>query len=434
MLADPMLMNRDTLHLIALVLSAGKPLTIGRSPLGSYTIPLPSVSKLHCRLYSFVVDTGDTVVVLEDLSSNGLVCNNRRVLRSSVILRDCDVFEIGDQCFHFTRTAQPHNRPDGTDGGRDERTLANYSISNSRLGSGGFSVVRLGFDFVNGRQTACKAIKLDAQDQSRGFRQIKTEIEMLKRVGEHPGINQIYDAFVIGKEAFIFLQLMAGGDLFEYLARRGPLQASEAKWFVFQIGLALAHLHLKCNIAHRDLKLENVLLDGYGVYPRAQVADFGQAMITNRRSSSLRGTMLYMAPEALSGRTRQLGFDLKPVDCWSLGIMASMLLVGSHPFNRWPSKHPTQVFSKSVYGESARPDLMDRFKETRVAEAVLEGQNAMLSYEIFAGPREEDARELILNLLAAEPTVRWTIEAALESRWIAASRRQLTELYAAKTR
>ncbi|SCV70630.1 BQ2448_3392 [Microbotryum intermedium] len=395
---------------ITLVLPAGKTFTIGRSPLESYTIPLPSVSKRHCRLYSFGVDTGDTIVVLEDLSSNGLVCNSRRVSRSSLILCDHDVFEIGDQLFYFTRTTQckcrDHYGVAGS-GSEKERKLADYSISDRRLGSGAFSVVRLGFDLANRRQAACKAIRLHAQDQSRVLQQIKTEVGILKKVGKHPGINQIYDVFVgSGDEAWvealsvvvfvnpvsyckvkhtstassfvdvIALGSMAGGDLFEYLARRGTLKAPEAKWFVFQIAHALAHLHLECNIAHRDLKLENVLLDGNGPYPRAQIADFGQAMTSNRRSTSLRGTVLYMAPEALSGRTRHLGFDPKSVDCWSLGIITSMLLIGSHPFNRWFN-------------------LMNRFEEMRVAEAILDGRNAMSTRDRPLGPQDENGERFM---------------------------------------
>lgn len=98
-----------------------------------------------------------------------------------------------------------------------------------------------------------------------------------------------------------------GGDLFSQVLQRGRLSAAESKWIIFQVLLGLQYLHQIKNIAHRDIKLENIILSGAGPFPSALLADFGQARIADESFSSLKGTISYMAPEQLSVWSRREG-------------------------------------------------------------------------------------------------------------------------------
>mgnify|MGYP002477599821 CR=1 FL=1 len=90
-----------------------------------------------------------------------------------------------------------------------------------------------------------------------------------------------------------------GGDLFTYLIKHTRLDAPEAKWILYQLLLALEYLHDDLGIAHRDVKLENVVLaftcpGTGGRFPKAQLADFGQAKEAASRFKSLQGASLSM--------------------------------------------------------------------------------------------------------------------------------------------
>lgn len=113
---------------------------------------------------------------------------------------------------------------------------------------------------------------------------------------------------------------MAGGDLFGYLVQRGRLSGAEAKWVLYQVLLGLDYLHTAKNIAHRDVKLENICLSGPGPFPKALLADFGQARYADRRFVSLKGTITYMAPEQLSYSSRHQGPSTRSVSCLDIRL------------------------------------------------------------------------------------------------------------------
>lgn len=99
--------------------------------------------------------------------------------------------------------------------------------------------------------------------------------------------------------------------------------------YIAEVVLALEHLH-KLGIIYRDIKLENILLDGQG---HIVLADFGLSKIfgpnSDHRAHSFCGTLEYMAPEII--RAGPNGHDLA-VDWWSVGVLTYELLTGASPF------------------------------------------------------------------------------------------------------
>jgi serine/threonine protein kinase len=102
------------------------------------------------------------------------------------------------------------------------------------------------------------------------------------------------------------------------------------KFFMKQIIDALSYLHNTKSIAHRDLKLDNILIDDD---LNLILADFGYATSANRPLSSYRGTKTYMAPEVkLLINDPDIIYDGKAIDVFSAGVILFVIVVGIFPF------------------------------------------------------------------------------------------------------
>ncbi|KAE8247366.1 hypothetical protein A4X06_0g4511, partial [Tilletia controversa] len=171
----------------------------------------------------------------------------------------------------------------------------------------------------------------------------------------------------------------AGGELYDYLVERGTLPDAEARRLFGQLCLAVAYIHER-GIVHRDLKLENVLLDEMC---NVKLGDFGFTREFERRKlmDTFCGTTGYAAPEMLAGK-KYFGQE---VDIWSLGIILYALLTGALPF------------------DDDDEDIM-RLK-------ILQGD-----YDI---PEDlsDDARDLIRSILKQNPVERLGIRAILSHPW-----------------
>ncbi|THU50327.1 hypothetical protein C4D60_Mb06t19040 [Musa balbisiana] len=102
----------------------------------------------------------------------------------------------------------------------------------------------------------------------------------------------------------------------------------QARYFFQQLICGVSYCHLR-QICHRDLKLENTLLDGSPA-PRLKICDFGysKSSLLHSRPKSTVGTPAYIAPEVLSPRE----YDGKQADVWSCGVTLYVMLVGAYPF------------------------------------------------------------------------------------------------------
>jgi len=169
---------------------------------------------------------------------------------------------------------------------------------------------------------------------------------------------------------FIFMEVASGGELFDQVIDNGAnaMPEHKARGFMTQLLAGVAHCH-KRGVAHRDLKLENVLLTSTGV---VKVIDFGLSHVYPRdadgrpdRSTALKeccGSKSYAAPEVLNQR----GYDGFAADVWSLGVCLFAMVSGFFPLDEatkkdWRYDKLLENQSKgrstvrSVYGWYKRP-------------------------------------------------------------------------------
>ena len=158
-------------------------------------------------------------------------------------------------------------------------TVVSRYIIGRKIGSGSSAVVMEAYTRNGHNKRAVKRIKEDVIEcgyESSSSVDVMREVDVLKGI-KHPCITGIIEAIVCQKNIFIVMEFAAGGDLFDQVVKdsaAGNLKEENAKLQLFQIVHALVFLHSK-KISHRDLKLENILLQEPGPTSRIKITDFG---------------------------------------------------------------------------------------------------------------------------------------------------------------
>lgn len=273
------------------------------------------------------------------------------------------------------------------------------------LGDGVTSTVRRCIEKASGAQYAvkiCEASDLDlyrvqetdqntptaSLDDDIQLTMIK-EVEMLRVCSGHPNIIELHDTFINQSCIFLVLELCRRGELFDYLNSVVLLPESRTRILMRQVLEAIEFIHSR-GIVHRDIKLENILLDET---LSAKLSDFGFAVYVrhDEQLKEIRGTPGYLAPEMLRANMYEdsPGYG-RPVDMWCCGVMLYTLLCGSQPFSR-TSREETIVAS-------------------------LRGQYT------FEAPEWQDisdaAKDMITRLLTQNPKDRMTASEALRHPFI----------------
>jgi serine/threonine protein kinase len=144
----------------------------------------------------------------------------------------------------------------------------------------------------------------------------------------HPFIVQLHWTFQTRSHLYFVLEFCEGGELYYHLARRGRFDESVARFYFCEVLLGLEYLHAR-NIVHRDLKVENILLDNDG---HVRLTDFGVSKVVKSKHdkfTSVVGTSEYFAPELI----KREGYA-KPFDFYSLGCVLYFMLTGRLPYFR----------------------------------------------------------------------------------------------------
>lgn len=199
-----------------------------------------------------------------------------------------------------------------------------YNVLNE-LGSGGFATVYLVKEKKTNREFAAKVIdKKNLEDVD--MKRLNDEITILKRI-RHPGVVTLHSVFETDKEVILVMELAEGGELFDKIIEDGNYNESDAVRVLQQIITTVEHLH-SMNIVHRDLKPENILLKTKNTR-EIKICDFGLSKVFDEAtiSNTICGTPGYVAPEILLENDYN-----KPVDMWSVGVIAYVLLSGYQPF------------------------------------------------------------------------------------------------------
>lgn len=144
----------------------------------------------------------------------------------------------------------------------------------------------------------------------------------------HPHIARLYEVIVTESLVWLVLEYCPGDELYNHLLKNGRMEPGQVQKIFTQLVGAVTYVHAK-KCVHRDLKLENILLDKLG---NVKLVDFGFTREYQGSTSYLQtwcGTVCYSAPEMLKGEK----YAGEKVDVWSLGIILYALLCGELPFD-----------------------------------------------------------------------------------------------------
>jgi len=240
----------------------------------------------------------------------------------------------------------------------------------------------------DGTEYACKVIdKRQVEMKFSGLLdQFFVEIKVLKSLN-HPNIIRLEDTFESPDRIYMIMEMMKGGELFDYVVEKGTLSEEEASVLVRKITSAVAHMH-SLDIIHRDLKPENLLLTSKGPDAEIKLIDFGLAKVVQRETvaSSFLGTKGYLAPEMLQRHS----YD-KSIDMWALGVIVFVLLCGCLPFDDDSSKIDSETAARKKFA---------------------------LRFPKWAASLSPSAKDLLNNLLEINPKNRYTAHQALAHPWV----------------
>lgn len=208
----------------------------------------------------------------------------------------------------------------------------------TQIGTGNFADVHLCANVHDlSRQYALKIIdKRKVLDK----RNLSNECALLRKLGTHPNVVTLYEQFEFSNRVYLLMELVAGGDLFNYISQAKCLSERESATLITTLINGLHYLHSN-GIVHRDVKPENLLVccaqnaggGGENIAYAAKslkLCDFGLAVelpAAGQRLFTICGSPTYIAPEIL----HETGYDYQ-VDVWATGVILYIMLAGYPPF------------------------------------------------------------------------------------------------------
>jgi serine/threonine protein kinase len=253
-----------------------------------------------------------------------------------------------------------------------------YAVEDEDFAKGAYGKIMLAKDKATGEKVVIKKIP-----QTTPARMITNEVKAGKIIGMHPNIAGLLQYNEKTDFHYLVFQHIQGQDLFTYLERLNfaPRTEAEARSTITQILNATLHVHQN-NIAHRDIKLENVLIDNHG---RVYLIDLGLCAFVEdgKLCRDWCGSDNYLAPEIV----RRIPYNGFKADVFSIGVVLFALLFGVFPFE-----------NLRVNGVQNLRTLKVRFPSDVKVSA--------------------SAKDLILKMLEDDPEKRFSISDVLKNEWI----------------
>ncbi|XP_054900050.1 hormonally up-regulated neu tumor-associated kinase homolog [Poeciliopsis prolifica] len=265
------------------------------------------------------------------------------------------------------------------------KRVGSYLIG-KMINKGSFAKVMEGLHIGTGEKVAVKVIdKKKARQDAYVLKNMKREPRIHQMV-RHPHIVVLLETLETENSYYMAMELCAGGDLMDRICDRRRLGEREVRRYTRQILSAVEHLH-KHGIVHRDLKIENFLLDEQN---NIKIVDFGLSNTLKPDSLSLEllntqcGSPAYAAPELLAHQK----YGSK-VDVWSIGVSMFAMLTGTLPF----TVEPFNI--KQLHLKMVNKDI------SNIPEDV-----------------SKDAVSFMMLLLEPDPEKRPSVRDAMEERWV----------------
>jgi len=215
------------------------------------------------------------------------------------------------------------------------------------LGLGGSAVVvEVQDKLTEGRFAAKVVFNLNSVEARE---RLGHELAVVEKLPPSSFVQKLQNAFVMADSIVMVMDLYTGGDLFFHLMNRPSFfSEAETRILVAEVTLALEHVH-RHGYIHRDIKLENVMLDTAG---HVKLIDFGLARKLERevQPESPRGSLSYTTPEMLVSQTGG-----RHTDWWAVGIMMHEMMTGSGP---WELGSKNTVMSDILYKTVVPPANM----------------------------------------------------------------------------
>ena len=243
---------------------------------------------------------------------------------------------------------------------------------------------------VLGGEVAIKFVKKSILSSDNRREKLVKEIAIMQQLPAHPNIIRLIEVLESEKYIGLVLEYAQGGELFNHILAKKHLSERESRKCFQQLVDGVLFLHEQ-RIVHRDLKLENLLLDSQG---NIKITDFGFA--NNYTDKQLMktscGSPCYASPELVLSDS----YDGPLADSWSCGVILYAMLCGYLPFDDDP-----------LNPESANVNLLYKY--------ILKTD---LRFPSWVG---ESARDLVRCLLKPDPAYRLPLDRSIYHRWYALS-------------
>ncbi|KAH0563393.1 hypothetical protein GP486_002039 [Trichoglossum hirsutum] len=314
----------------------------------------------------------------------------------------------------------------------DEGQEVGAYVIGKQIGFGGFSVVKEAFTIEDDKRVR-RAVKIVrkrvAGKEERENERLQAEFEhevLLWRLLNHRHILPLIAVYDTEFATFCFTQLNTGGTLFDLMREnRQGLKSDLARRYSFQLASSLRYLHEDVHVVHRDIKLENCLLDMTGPLAAIEggnllLCDFGMAEFVtsdgtaeardgsqytyektdrphknigpSETSTSIVGSLQYAAPELVKGSTDEA--FTTAVDMWAFGIVVFCLLTGHLPFQDTFQPRVPLLIMRGDWDEPA----------IRSAHGAVGSEDAVV--------------ELMRGCLQLDIDIRWNVSQVLNCEWL----------------
>lgn len=250
-----------------------------------------------------------------------------------------------------------------------------------QIGQGAYAIVRSAIKKSTNAKYAVKTYEKTKLLDPHRKRSVQREIEILTML-KHQNIVKLFEIIDTGRQLHLVLEHVGGSSLHSYLKRRSNrrLEEIEARRVFKQVLLGIEYCHHRL-VTHRDIKLENILLDDSN---NIKIIDFGFSTCFSheKKVKMFCGTPSYMSPEIVA----RVEYSGPPADVWALGVLLYVLLCGCYPFKAQTDK---ELYKKIQYGQFAIPSHVS-----------------------------QGARSLINRIMRVDPKKRPTVNEILKDNWV----------------